>query len=265
MFVIAIFFGREYQNLIIASSIGFASMVFGAYIGKVLEIDTPLTKSVLYGLGSGMMIMSAFLIIAPKAMYGGTNQQAAIGGIGIATGYMIGYATHEVGHIISHKEIVENVLYSIKIFEITAHSILAGSLMGIAYGTIPSLTLVFGFGIVAHKFPAGLTTVMSSQNKKDTTLILIPATAVGISAVIAASTIPQMTAVQESLIFGLSTGLFSHVAIDMTPECVGSDKDHTRSHGTIVCSTNTDKMRLISSLSVFFGGLIIASLWYVVV
>jgi ZIP family zinc transporter len=42
-------------------------------------------------------------------------------------------------------------VYSVKVSEITAHSMLAGTLMGVAYGTVPDLTLIFGFGVVAHK------------------------------------------------------------------------------------------------------------------
>lgn len=55
----------------------------------------------------------------------------------------------------------------------------------------------------------------------------------------------------------------SECDIDMTPECVGSDAEHT--HGKIVCSTDTDRVRLVSSASVVLGGIVIAVLWYVFV
>lgn len=263
LFVIAVVLGRQYQNLVIASIIGFVGMTVGAYLGRSLKLDKPYFKAILYGLGSGMMIMSAFLIIAPKAM-AGTEFESAVGGIGIATGYMIGYSSHEISHVLTHRQNVQNLLYSVKVSEITAHSILAGTLMGVAYGTVPNLTLIFGFGIVAHKFPAGLTTVLSDKTD-NTQLILIPATAVGISGVIAAFLVPSLSGTARALIFGLSTGLFAHVSIDMTPECVGSDHNHSQNHGTIVCSTNIDRNRAFSSASVFLGGLLITALWFVLV
>lgn len=265
LFIIAIPMGWQYQNLIIASIIGFVAMTTGAYISQNLELNTPTVQAISYGIGSGMMIMSAFLIIAPKAMNTGAEFESAIGGIGIATGYMIGYTSHELGHIISHQKRIQNLLYSVKVGEITAHSILAGTLMGVAYASIPDLTLVFGFGVVAHKLPAGLTTVLSDETNNNARLMLIPATAVGISGIIAATLIPTISGITRALVFGLSTGLFAHVAIDMTPECIGSDHNHSHNHGTIICSTNADQTRLISSASVLIGGLTITILWLALV
>jgi ZIP family zinc transporter len=263
LFIMAVILGRQYQNLVIASIIGFVGMTFGAYLGRSLELSKPYLKAILYGVGSGMMIMSAFLIIAPKAMTG-TEFESAVGGIGIAAGYMIGYSSHEISHFLTHRQNIQNLLYSVKVSEITAHSILAGTLMGVAYGTVPDLTLIFGFGVVAHKFPAGLTTVLSDK-KDNTQLILIPATAVGISGVVAAFLIPSLSGMLRALIFGLSTGLFAHVSIDMTPECVSSNHNHSQNHGTIVCSTNIDRNRAISSASVLFGGVLITSLWFILI
>lgn len=260
-FTIAIVFGRGYENLVIASLVAFVSMTSGVYVGDRFQTDSPYIQSVLYGIGSGMMITSAFLIIAPKAM-SGDAYQIAVGGLGISFGYMIGYTAHELGHILSHNGSIQDTLYSVTVFEISSHSILAGSLMGVAYASIPNLSLIFGFGVVAHKFPAGLTAGLPDSSNS-LSLMLIPATLVGIAGVTAAALVPPLSGVVTSLVFGVSTGLFAHVAIDMTPECVGSEAEHT--HGKIVCSTDTDRVRLVSSASVAFGGIIIAGLWYIFV
>lgn len=262
LFLISIFYGLQYENLVLASAIGFVAMMVGSVVGHVVSSTKPKFQSISFGLGSGMMIMSAFLIIAPKSMAANSSFISSVGGIGIAFGYIFGYALHEIGHILSHQKDIKDILYTMKVAEITAHSLLAGSLMGIAYSTIPDLSIVFGFGVVAHKLPAGFTTVIGGDKSVRYKLMIIPATMVGISGVVSASLVPEVSGLLSSLVFGLSAGLFLHVAVDMTPECVQSDDTH--SQGNIVCSTEQDKIRLISVSSVLLGASIIAVLWFLI-
>lgn len=249
--MVLIYIGREHQNLIIASVVGFFATMVGVAIAlKIRRID-PKLKAVSLGISSGMMLSSAFLIVAPKSM----ESTPEIGGIGIVLGILLGYIGHEFAHYISHKDSIHSLLYKMKVVELSGHAALAGSLMGVAYSTIPNLSLVFGFGIVAHKLPAGM--VMTIESEESPELMLYPASMVGVVGILAAIfsvAIPQST---HPLIYGISTGLFAHIGLDMLPDCSAGG---TPSHGTISCKT--DVIRIYSAVSVTVGVAIIIGLWF---
>lgn len=255
---VSIILGQKYFNLIVTGVVGFFAMMIGVLIARRSEDISPKVKSVTYGISSGLMISSAFIILAPKAISVQSSNIGSIGGVGIAIGYIIGHLLHEISHALSHHDKINKRLYSIKVAQITLHSIFAGFLLGITYTSIPNMSILFGFSVVAHKLPAGMTTSLASKNRKY--LMLIPASTVGICGVLIAILYPvDITGALGSLIFGLSTGLFIHIAIDMIPECVGSNS--SAGHGKIVCSTGRDKIRLISAFSVLLGLLIITIPW----
>lgn len=253
LFVSLIYIGREYQNLVIASIVGLFATMLGVAIALKIRTINPLIKAISFGIGSGMMLASAFIIIAPKAM----NSTPEIGGIGIVVGILLGYVGHELVHYVGHNDSISNLLYKMKVVELSGHAALAGSLMGVTYATIPNLSLVFGFGIIAHKLPAGI--VMTLEGKHRPELMLYPAAMVGVVGILTASlsvVIPEST---YPLIYGISTGLFAHIGLDMLPEC-GSGG--TPSHGTISC--DTDRIRIYSAASVTAGVSVIFGLWYMI-
>lgn len=251
LFVVLIYIGREYQNLIIASIVGFFATMIGVAIALKIPTISPKSKAVSLGIGSGMMLSSAFLIIAPKSM----KSTPEIGGIGIVLGILFGYAGHEFAHYIGHKDSISSLLYKMKVAELSGHAALAGSLMGVAYSTIPSLSLVFGFGIVAHKLPAGI--VMTLEGEKEPELMLYPAAMVGVAGIFTAISSVAIPESAYPLIYGISTGLFAHIGLDMLPDCSSGG---TPSHGSISC--NTDIVRVYSAVSVTAGVAIIIGAWY---
>lgn len=252
----------EYTNLVIVSGFGFLSMIFGYGLSKKLPTITPFQKTVSFGLGSGFMLMSAFLIVAPQAIGFKSSYISSVGGSGIAFGFISGYVMHEFGHIYTHLKSRFDILHSLSTLEITLHSALAGFLLGITYSSIPNLSLLFGFGVLVHKLPAGLLLGLSESENKLSWLILLPATAVGFVGVGTAFVFPTtLEPIYQAFIIGISGGFFIHVAVDMIPECVGGENKHSHSHGTIVCSTGADKYRFISALSVTIGGILISGIW----
>lgn len=257
-------FYSVYPNLVIVSGFGFISMIIGYWISKRIPGITLFQKSVSFGIGSGIMLMSAFLIIVPKAVGFNSSYIASVGGSGIALGFISGYVMHELGHIYSHIESRFDILHSISVLEITLHSVLAGALLGVTYSNIPTLGLLFGFGILFHKLPAGLMLGLSESNENSYLFILLPATAVGFAGLGTALVFPTTVApLHRAFIIGLSAGFFIHVSVDMIPECVGGgeNSEHTHSHGTIVCSTDTDKYRFISAISVATGSIVLGAIW----
>lgn len=264
IFSIFVYFGlQDFFDLTIASLFGFLFMCSGYVTGLYIPNITPFHKSVFFGLGSGSMLMSAFLVIVPKAVSSSDSILTSVGAGAVAIGFIFGYLMHETSHVYSHMDMFPD-FNSIPFFEISLHSLLAGVLMGITYSTIPEAGLLLGFSILAHKFPAGLLLKITDSNNTPLWLYLLPATLVGFAGLLVAYTFPQnIPSLLKVISIGLSAGLFIHVAIDMTPECVGAD-DGTHSHGKIICSSNTDKYRLISAFSVTIGAVLILCLWFAV-
>lgn len=253
LFIVLIYIGKRYQELIIAVIVGFFALMIGVGIALNIRTINPKLKSVSFGIGSGMMLASAFIIVAPKAM----RSSPEIGGIGVVLGILLGYSGHEFAHYIGHRDSISSLLYKMKVFELSVHSALAGSLMGVAYATIPDLTLVFGFGIVAHKLPAGIVMTLEGQHRPE--LMLYPAAMVGVVGILTAVLSVAIPESAYPLIYGVSTGLFAHIGLDMLPECSSGG---TPSHGTISCGT--DIIRIYSAVSVTIGIAVIIGSWYLI-
>ncbi|WP_259518693.1 ZIP family metal transporter [Halanaeroarchaeum sp. HSR-CO] len=234
---------------------GFIAMMLGVLVSRLGNFATPGRQVWAYGLASGAMLASAAALIAPKAI----TQHPEYGGFAIALGYLIGYGGHELGHLVTHYELPVNAATS----ELTLHALAAGSIMGVAYGALPSLTALFGYGIVAHKFPAGFTgTEAVKQANLPVSVMFLPAAAVAISAIPLSILTPTLSPIVKAIFFGVSTGVFAHVGIDMLPECshVGSHADAT-GHGAVQCSTEADRLRQYAVLSTFLGAGAIFVFW----
>lgn len=234
---------------------GFLAMMTGVGLSRWGEFDTPRRQVWAYGLSSGAMLASAAALLAPKAI----TQHATYGGFAIAFGYLLGYAGHEIGHLVTHYEMPVNI----ETGELTLHALLAGAIMGVVYGSLPSLTPLFGYGIVAHKLPAGFTGSEAVERANlPLSVMVIPAAAVALAAIPLSILTPSLSPIVKAVFFGVSTGVFAHVAIDMLPECshVGSHADSS-GHGTVQCSAEADTIRRYAVASTFLGAAAIYVLW----
>ncbi|MFQ3285526.1 MAG: ZIP family zinc transporter [Halobacteriales archaeon] len=236
---------------------GFFAMMAGVLVSLLGEFATPGRQVWAYGLASGAMLTSAAALIAPKAI----GHHPDYGGFAIAFGYLIGYGAHELGHLVTHYELPINAAAG----ELTLHALAAGSIMGVAYGALPSLTPLFGYGIVAHKFPAGFTGSEAVENSGlPVAIMVVPAAAVAIAAIPLSILTPDLSPIVKAVFFGVSAGVFAHVGIDMLPECshVGSHSDST-GHGAVHCSPDADRLRQYAVLSTLLGAAAIYVLWQV--
>jgi len=234
---------------------GFVAMFAGVGISYVSEFDTPNQQVWAYGLSSGAMLASAAALLAPKAI----TRHAAYGGFAIAFGYLLGYAAHELGHLVTHRDLPLNAAAG----ELTVHALAAGAIMGVVYGSLPGLSALFGFGILAHKFPAGFTgSEALQQSDLPRYAMIVPASAVAIAAIPLSILTPSLSPIVQAVFFGVSTGVFAHVGVDMLPECghAGSHAD-SGGHGSVQCSPEADRTRRHAVLSTFVGAGALFVLW----
>ncbi|QGN06738.1 ZIP family metal transporter [Halorhabdus sp. CBA1104] len=245
----------ERTTLVVVVVFGFLAMAAGVTISLFVDFSTPNRQVWAYGLASGAMLASAAALLAPKAI----GRHPEYGGFAIALGYLLGYAGHELGHLVSHYDLPLNAAVS----ELTLHALAAGSIMGVVYGSLPDLSALFGFGILAHKFPAGFTgSEALRQSGIPRTVMIVPAAAVALAAIPLSILTPDLSATVQAVFYGVSTGVFAHVAIDMLPECshVGSHADSS-GHGTIECSRNIHRVRQYAVASTLAGAGAIFVLW----
>jgi ZIP family zinc transporter len=234
---------------------GFFAMLAGVSISHVVDFDTELRQVWAYGLASGAMLASAGALLAPKAI----TAHATYGGFAIAFGYLIGYTAHELGHLVTHRDLPLNAAAG----ELSLHALAAGSIMGVVYGSLPNLSALFGFGILAHKFPAGFTGAESvKQSGLPTMVMVIPAAAVAVAAIPLSLLTPPLSPVVKAVFYGISTGVFAHVAIDMVPECShGGSHADSSGHGTVQCSRDVHRTKRNAVASTFLGAGTIFLLW----
>ncbi|AWB26271.1 ZIP family metal transporter [Halococcoides cellulosivorans] len=242
---------------------GFVAMVAGVAISVVGEFDRPRRQIWAYGLASGAMLASAAALLAPKAIApqgAFATQTATYGGFAIAAGYLLGYAGHELGHLLTHHDLPLNATVS----ELTVHALAAGTIMGVVYGSLPGLSALFGFGVLAHKFPAGFTGSESLRTAGlPRTVMVVPAAAVALAAIPVSLVMPDLSEVVQAIFYGVSTGVFAHVAVDMLPECSHVGSHSESGHGSVECSRDADRLRRHAVASTVAGAGAIVALWHV--
>ena len=87
--------------------------------------------------------------------------------------------------------------------------------MGLAYGAVPSLSVLLGVVIIAHKLPAGYALARARQTMGRSRLpIVAPSFAVGLVAIPVALGVGQSGAAAHALLAGVATGIFLHVGFD---------------------------------------------------
>jgi ZIP family zinc transporter len=234
----------------------FLAMGGGVALQRYGTFATPSRRLWASGLASGAMLASAAALLAPKAI----GQHPQYGGFALAFGYLLGYAGHELGHLVTHRDLPVNAAVA----ELTLHAALAGSIMGVVYGTLPSLTPLFGYGIVAHKLPAGFSGAETlARDDLPRAVMALPAAAVGLAAVPLSIATPDLGPIVEAAFYGVSTGVFAHVALDMIPECTGGGSGH--GHGGVACGPDADRRRHHAVTSTVAGAAALFVLWQLLV
>jgi len=243
-------------KLVGISWVAFTAMAGAAALGGRTSSDHPRGLVWGYGLASGAMVTSAAAFLLPQAI----GYAAKPGGFGVAAGILSGFAAHTVGHRLSHLDLPLDRTTA----ELSAHSLAAGSIIGVVYTAMPDLGPLLGLAIVSHKGPAGYAAARRlARNGRSATMLLLPAAGVGIAAlavtVLSFPTDPTFRAV----VFGFAAGIFLHVAMDFLPHCeTGSDI-----HEAVTRSENShdhellDSLRQQAVLSTATGGILVAAAW----
>ncbi len=245
-------------KVLVISWVAFAAMALGAALGQVAAGEYPVRLVWGYGLASGAMVTSSAVFLLPQAI----GLQARVGGFGVAAGLLVGYGAHVVGHRFAHVDVGLDLTAA----QITAHALSAGLIIGLVYTSMPALSLLLGLAIVSHKGPAGYAAAHRlAESDQPVSALLLPAAAVGITAIpVALLPVPSVPAVSAA-IFGFAAGVFLHVAMDFLPSCeVGGEVDEVcslseRSHDLL------DRLRVHAVASTLLGGLAVFAGWLLVV
>jgi ZIP family zinc transporter len=254
--VLAVGYAYDRTQLVGIVTFAFLAMSAGVGLQRYGRFTTPSRRLWASGLASGAMLASAAAFLAPKAI----GQHPKYGGFAIAVGYLLGYAGHELGHLLTHHDLPVNAAVS----ELTLHATMAGAIMGVVYGTLPTLSPLFGYGIVAHKLPAGFGGAETlGRDGLPTVVMALPAAAVGLAAVPLSLATPALGPVVKAIFYGVSTGVFAHVALDMIPDCGGGGSGH--GHGEVTCSPEADRHRVHAVVSTLAGTVAIFGLWQLLV
>jgi len=250
-------------KVLVIAWVAFAAMAVGAALGARAESTNPHRLVWGYGLASGAMVASASMFLVPQAITIGVDAGAPqLGGIGVALGLVIGYSAHVLGHRLTHVDVGMDTTTA----QISAHALSAGAIIGLVYGSMPTLGLLLGLAIVSHKGPAGYAAARRlRRDGRSSMALLFPAAGVGITAiptaVVALPDVPGLNAV----VFGFAAGIFLHVAMDFLPHCeAGSEIDQ-------VCSLHEESHELLDQLrthavgSTLLGGAAVVVAWFLLV
>ena len=258
-------------TLLAIGGIAFVAMAGGAWLGTPSRSVTSAGSVAQgrwlawgYGLASGAMITSTGAFLIPSAI----SHHAAFGGFGIAAGILLGFAFHAAQHQLSHLHLPLDATT----FELTAHSLAAGLVIGAVYATMPALSPVLGLAIVSHKAPAGYAAARRLHRAgRATSVLLVPAAAVMATAVPVGLLSPPGSDIVHALVFGIATGVFLHVALDFLPRCeIGGEvseaagvTDENTPEGAFDAAHHLlDRLRLHAMVSALVGGLVVFIAWW---
>ncbi|MCF2164798.1 MULTISPECIES: ZIP family metal transporter [Halobacterium] len=243
-------------KLVGISWVAFTAMAGAAALGGHTTADHPRGLVWGYGLASGAMIASAAAFLLPQAI----GYAAKPGGFGVAAGILTGFGAHTIGHRLSHLDLPLDRTTA----ELSAHSLAAGSIIGVVYTAMPGLGPLLGLAIVSHKGPAGYAAARRlARTDRSPAMLLLPAAGVGIAA-LAVTVVSFPTApVFRAVVFGFAAGIFLHVAMDFLPHCeTGSDvhdavtrSAHDHDHALL------DRLRLHAVASTGLGAAVVAAAW----
>jgi len=241
-------------KVLVISWVAFAAMSVGALAGVRATTAYPQRLVWGYGLASGAMVTSSAVFLLPQAI----GLDPRIGGFGVAAGLLLGYSAHVVGHRLAHVDVGLDLTAA----QISAHALSAGLIIGLVYASMPELGLLLGLAIVSHKGPAGYAAAHRLQaGDRPVSAVLLPAAAVGVTAIPAALLPVPQIATLNAAVFGFAAGIFLHVAMDFLPSCeIGGEVDE-------VCSLSEhshaqlDRLRSHAVVSTLLGGLAVFVAW----
>ncbi|WP_336036489.1 ZIP family metal transporter [Halobacterium yunchengense] len=238
--------------------VAFAAMAGAAVLGARANTEHPTGLVWGYGLASGAMIASAAAFLLPQAI----GYAAKPGGFGVAAGILVGFGAHTVGHLLTHRDLPLDRTTA----ELSAHSLAAGSIIGVVYTAMPDLGPLLGLAIVSHKGPAGYAAARRlAARDRSPMMLLLPAAGVGIAALAVTVVSVPTDATVRAVVFGFAAGIFLHVAMDFLPECeTGSEVhaaatrgDHADEHDHALL----DELRVHAVGSTLLGGVAVAAAW----
>ena len=208
-----------------------------------------------YGLASGAMITSAGVFLLPEAI----EHHPGFGGFGVASGILVGFATHTIGHRLTHREGFDHTS-----LELAAHSFADGAIVGLVYASHPGLGALFGLAVVSHKAPAGYAAARRLASEGDSvTVLLLPASGMGIMAIIGGLLDPPSSAVVNALIFGFASGVFLHLAMDFLPRCELGSEVYEIAHASDDAHALLDRLRVHAVVSTTLGAFAVFAGWLV--
>ncbi|MFB6125433.1 MAG: ZIP family metal transporter [Halanaeroarchaeum sp.] len=245
-------------KLLVIAWTAFVTMGGGAVLGARSRARHPRGMVWTYGLASGAMVTSSTVFLVPNAI----QRAAALGGFGIAAGVLTGFAAHAVGHRFSHRQLPLDRTAA----ELSAHALSAGAIIGLVYTSMPTLGPLLGLSIISHKGPAGYAAARRfTGNGRPLSTILLPATGVGIAALVVSLFHPPASAALQGAVFGFAAGTFLHVAMDFLPSCETGSEVHAEAVATSGESHELlDRLRLHAVASTAVGGLAVFLAWLLV-
>jgi ZIP family zinc transporter len=246
------------SKVLVIAWVAFTAMVAGAALSGQTSDSMHAKKLVwAFGLASGAMITSAAVFLVPSAI----SHHPEFGGFGIAFGILVGFSAHTVGHRATH---LETALDHTSV-ELTAHSLAAGSIIGLVYGNMPDLGLVLGLAIVSHKGPAGYVAAHRLRDGGNpASVLLLPAAGIGIAAISSALLQLPSSAAVNGLVFGFAAGVFLHVAMDFLPRCELGGEVYEVAQLSDNAHHLLDKLRMHAVVSTTLGGIVVFALWAVI-
>ncbi|EMA63557.1 hypothetical protein [Halorubrum kocurii] len=235
------------------SWVAFGAMALGA---RAAAADHPLEPVWGYGLASGAMVTSTALFLIPQAL----AQHGRFGSLGIAVGFLAGYAGHSLGHRFTHLDLPVDHTAA----ELTVHALAAGAIIGAIYGAMPSLTSLLGIALVSHKAPAGYAAARRLAGRDRSVAVLaLPAAAVGLIALPVAAVGVTPSSAVRGLLFGVGAGVFLHVAVDLLPECTAGSE--TCPAGAAADEHRLrDRLRTHAAVSSVVGGTAVVLGWLLI-
>jgi len=246
----------EARKLLGIAWVAFAAMAGAAALGARADNDHPTGLVWGYGLASGAMVASSAAFLVPQAI----GYAPKPGGFGIAAGILVGFGAHSIGHLLTHRDLPLDRTSA----ELTAHSLTAGSIIGVVYTALPELGPLLGLAIVSHKGPAGYAAARRlTARGRSPMMLLLPSAGVGIAALAVTVLSFPTDATFRAVVFGFAAGIFLHVAMDFLPECETGSEVHaaatrnTDSHDHAVL----DRLRLHAVASTTLGGAAVAAAW----
>lgn len=247
--------GRGFTVVVVGWA-AFLAMAVGIILGAGGASRNPFGFVWGYGLAGGAMITSAAIFLVPQAI--GYDPQ--IGGVGIALGLVTGYASHSIGHRLSHVPLPIDKTTA----QITAHAVSAGLVLGAVYAAEPELGLLLGLGIVSHKGPVGYAAGRRlSLAGLPIWPLTLPAAAMGVAALAARFSGIVLSPTASSILFGFATGIFLHLGMDFLPGCEVGGEIHelVTTEPDAHAHSLLDRLRLHAVAGTTIGGGVVFFAW----